>query len=147
MSPADELVLTSMWLQLNADKDLASLFRSDEYSLADVLNYFRQVTYATESDGAGAWVCIWFEPFFDGVWVGVWVAPRCRKTKKALAFVKLALEHALKAWPVLFCATRQSKVNRIVIRLGFTAIGKFDKMANGQPVWLSCMEAGDVRSR
>ena len=130
------MLMLYWFLNLRADPiEFENLFCEPLRNLTAILIWAKNaVNVMIDVDADGIRFAAWCAPEMSGAEFGAWARKSVRGTKAHLAFMDEAYEHALSQYPVLIGRTKQEKLHRLHLRLGYEFIGIVPNLFDGSPV-------------
>jgi hypothetical protein len=131
-----EWFLVYWYTELNKDEtELNNLFCKPLQSLTQILIWAKNsVNIMFENDDEGIRFAAWCAPEMSGAEFGAWCRKSWRGTKAHLKFMDEAYERALSMYPVLIGRTKQEKLHRLHLRMGYEFVGVVPGLFDGSPV-------------
>ena len=145
-SPAHDLVLGQWWSLLAQRGELYAILPARYEALGAFLGFFRGSgtrVYFTADAGGAPDLVLFGVPWCDAAMLGVWVAPRRRRTRWAVERVTAGLRDLLAWSPLLMVLAPDEPRKRLYAKLGVRFLdGWVPGLWNGQPAalgWLTAM--------
>lgn len=131
-----ELLILYWYLELRKDPvEFENLFCEPLRSLTSILIWAKNnVSIMFDADDDGIRFAAWCAPFLTGAEFGAWARKSQRGTKAHLAFMNEAYDKALSQYPVLIGLTKQERLHRLHLRMGYEFVGKVPTLFDGAPV-------------
>jgi len=122
---ADEDVLIARWWgRMAVDGDLDQLFTADSRTLRCLFGIVGPPhAFVYQADAEGIWFAMWTEQVLTGAFTGMWLRRDRRRTRRGLYAFLDALSWFLTFHPVLLGVTKQQKIIKEHLALGYTRMG------------------------
>lgn len=142
-TPEKDALLVGWWADLLSEPGgFEQLFvQPIMRNLGDFLAYFRGVYLCYTLEAGRISATFWLEPFLAGAFLGLWVAPKRRRSATIARLLAAQLEVAKSKCAVVFALTRQERLLRPAQRLGFKVLGGYNGLWMGAKAWLLALSA------
>jgi hypothetical protein len=132
----DELLMLYWFLQLRADPvEFEQLFAEQLRNLTTILGWAKNsVSIMIDVDDDGIRFAAWCAPYLSGAEFGTWARKSARGTKAHLRFMNAAYDKALSQYPVLIGLTKQEKLHKLHLKMGYKLVGIVPSLFDGSPV-------------
>ena len=136
-TPEEDTMILDWWTELISSHTLDTIFSKSCYSLSTFYRLFTRPNWLFYmKDSKGLTLAVWAEPMFSTACVGVWVAPRARKSKNVLNGMKLIYYTLFTIYERILGITKQENLLPQHTKLGYTVVGSVDGLLDDQPCWL-----------
>lgn len=146
-TPTDDALLVQFYAQATTDGSAKYLFY--DTTLSGVFRYLspeRAVTLMRVRDGV-PWLVAWFEPCFDGAYLGLWAAEPLRYTIEGIYVVCALIDAGLDHRCTILGTTRQELIDEHKA-LGYAELGAVPALWDGRDVhWVYVTREGFEASR
>ena len=136
-TPEEDSLILDWWTELVTTKTLPVIFSKSCYSLSLFYKLFQRpnwLFYLTDEEGIT--LAIWAEPMFSTACVGVWTAPRARKSKSTFKAMQLTYYTLFTIFSRILGITKQENLLPQHEKLGYTVIGKAPGLIDDEPCWI-----------
>lgn len=137
-----DMLLLGWWSRMFHNADLDRTFTQDLHAPGAFMACWRAGNRALvfDHDDEGIWIAIWFQPVMSGAYMGIWVRPDQRLTKRrTVEAVKTTLVTALGHWEPILSLTKQEKLLRPLRGLGYDVVGRVPGLWDGEAVWVAAL--------
>jgi hypothetical protein len=136
-TPEEDTYILSWWSELVAAEELDTIFATTCRALGAFYKLFQRPNWLFYmADDQGFTLAIWAEPAFSSAFVGVWVAPRARKSKSVFRAMQLTYYTLFTLFNTLLGVTKQENLLTEHVKLGYIIIGKVDQLLDDQTAWV-----------
>ena len=136
-TPEEDNLILEWWTELVTSATLYTIFSKSCYSISAFFKLFQRPNWLFYlKDSEGLTLAIWAEPMFSTACVGVWVAPRARKSKATFKGMQLIYYTLFTIYDRILGITKQENLLPQHTKLGYTVVGSVDGLLDDQPCWL-----------
>jgi len=137
-SPQADMLIVQWWHRLLQVGDLERTFTKSALAISQFFALIQppKRSLAYEADDQGIWMGFLLDPTMSAAFVALWLDPRKRMSRTALASVERCYEAALEEFPVLLGVTRQEKLLPEHERWGYEVLGRLPKIYDGDDGWI-----------
>jgi hypothetical protein len=138
--PQEDNMILDWWTELVTTHELDTIFSKSCYALSKFYALFQRPSWLFYTyDEKGLKLAVWAEPMLSTACVGVWVAPRCRKSKSVFRSMQLIYHSLFTIFANILGITKQENLLTTHIKLGYTVVGKVPNLIDDMPAWIVTM--------
>lgn len=121
-----DILIAQVWRNLMETGEIENLVYGRAKTLAGFLEIFRVPGRAVAEcdEELGIWFVGWVEPAFEGAFYCQWIHPNRRHGVAALTATLESMGHFLEKYPVLLGVTKQHRLVKEHVRLGYRKVGE-----------------------
>jgi len=135
--PEEDNMILDWWSELVTTGELDEIFAKSCYSLSKFYTLFQRPNWLFYvRDKQGIQLAIWAEPLFSTAFVGMWVAPRSRKSKQVFRSIQLIYYTLFTVFHCVMGVTKKENLLTTHVKLGYNVVGKVDGLLDDQPAWI-----------
>lgn len=135
--PQEDELLYAWWQEMKRTEELDAIFSRSCYALGTFMKVFQKPTWLFYTlDQYGLKLAVWAEPFYTSAFVGLWIAPRCRKSKSTFRAMQVIYAVLFNMFQTLLGVTKQECLLTQHNRLGYTTVGCIPRLLDSRPAWL-----------
>lgn len=105
--------------------------------------YFEAIPTVAKSDDRGLVGVAWFTPWYDAAILGIWVAPRLRRSRGARDFAWFAVGWGFERFPALFAVVASDRRMAQYEKFGFARLARVPRLRDGEDCWLAMLTPGE----
>lgn len=135
--PHEDVLILDWWQELKRVGELDAIFSRSCYSLSRFYKIFQRPNWLFYlADDKGLKLAIWVEPFYASAMTGVWIAPRCRRSKTVFRSWQLIYQAIFSMFDNVLGVTKRKCLLTEHEKVGYTIVGCINKLLDSQPCWI-----------
>ena len=133
----EDNLLLQWWSSMVDSGELTEIFAKSCLALGNFYKLFQRPNWLFyREDKEGLQLAIWAEPMFSTACVGLWVAPRSRKSKEVFRAIQLIYYALFTIFNGVIGVTKRENLLTEHVKLGYTVVGKVSSLIDDEPAWI-----------